>query len=61
MNTGKTHKPKPLPAWTQHRIVFVRRGATAAVRAEARATGARVVTFSEIVNDLDRLPEKRLR
>ncbi len=61
MTKGKAYKEKPLPEWTTHRIVFVRRGVTAPVRAEAKTTGARIVTFDEVVNDLERLPEKRLR
>jgi AAA+ ATPase superfamily predicted ATPase len=61
MNRGDTYTAKPSPPWTRHLIVFVRRGVSGVVRADAKGLGARIVTFAEIVKDLERLPEKRLR
>jgi len=43
--------------WQQHLVLFTRRGATPALRAEAKKANARVVTFKDLVRDLERLPE----
>jgi len=45
------------PAWQQELLLFTRRNVTAAVRMEVEATGAGVVTFAEMVKDLEQLPE----
>jgi AAA+ ATPase superfamily predicted ATPase len=51
-------KPKrEPPAWERHLALFTRRSATAAVRSAAKAAGAQVFTFAELVRDLERLPE----
>lgn len=51
-------KPKREPPdWKRHFVLFTRRSVTAAVRAEAKTAGARLVTFAEIARDLERLPE----
>ncbi len=46
------------PPWTQHLILFCRRNVTPPVRAAAKEAGARLITFNEIVKDLERLPEQ---
>ena len=58
--------PQPLDSpikqpWKLHQAVFVRRGVTATVQAAAHAVGAQIMTFEEIVADLEQLPEKPLR
>ncbi len=50
--------PKP---WEAHLIIFSRRGVTPALRAEAKKVNARILTFPEIVRDLERLPDKPIR
>jgi AAA+ ATPase superfamily predicted ATPase len=49
------------PPWQQQLMIFSRHGGTPAVRAAAKKAGARVITFAEIVRDLGRLPEKKIR
>lgn len=57
--TPKTKKePRP---WQSHLILFARRGVTAALRAEAQKVNARIITFTEMVRDLERLPDKPIR
>ena len=57
--TPKAKKePKP---WQSHLIFFARRGVTAALRAEAQKANARIITFAEMVRDLERLPDKPIR
>ena len=51
-------EPKP---WRSHLIVFTRRGVTPALRAEAKKANARVIAFTEMVRDLERLPDKPIR
>lgn len=48
---------KAPPEWTVHLMLFCRRNVTAPVRAAVRESGGRVVTFDEMVKDLERLPE----
>ena len=58
---GKTAVLKAKPEWTRHLIVFVRRGVTDSVQASAKAAHAQVLTYADVVRDLERLPERRLR
>ena len=58
---SKTYTPKARPPWKQHLVIFVRRGVTAAVRSSAKAMNARILTYAEVIRDLERLPEQRLR
>ncbi len=62
----KARQPAPLgpgePApWERHLLLFTRHGATPAVEAAASGAAARVITFAEIVHDLERLPDKPIR
>jgi hypothetical protein len=41
----------------RHLALFTRRNVTPAVRSAAKEVGAQVITFAELVRDLDRLPE----
>lgn len=51
---------EPVP-WEAHLVLFSRRGATPALRAEAKKANARVVPFNEMVRDLERLPDRPIR
>ena len=51
-------KAKREPAeWERHLALFTRRSATAAVRAAAKEAGAKLITFAELVKDLEKLRE----
>jgi hypothetical protein len=53
-----SRKPKREPAeWERHLALFSRRNATAAVRSAAKEVGAQVITFANLVKDLEKLPE----
>jgi hypothetical protein len=56
------NKPKQEPKpWQVHLMVFARHGVTAALRTEAKKTNARIMTFADILRDLERLQGKRIR
>ena len=51
-------KAKREPAeWERHLALFTRRSATAAVRSAAKEAGAKLITFAELVKDLEKLRE----
>ena len=51
-------KPKrEPPEWKRHLALFTRRSATVAVRSAAKEAGAQLITFAELVKDLEKLPE----
>ena len=57
--TSKTKKePKP---WQLNLVFFSRRAVTPALRAEALKVNARIITFAEMVRDLEQLPDKPIR
>lgn len=45
------------PDWTRHLVVFTRRGVSPAVRAAVRAANAQIITYADILRDLEKLPE----
>ncbi len=47
--------------WTVHLALFARRGFTPAVVAAAKADAARLLTFEQMVADLERLPARPIR
>lgn len=47
--------------WTVHLTLFARRGFTSAVAAAAKADGARLLTFQQMVTDLEQLPARPIR
>ena len=51
-------EPKP---WQPHLVLFVRRGITPALRAEAAKADAQIISFSEMVRDLEQLRVKPIR
>ncbi len=61
LETVTSKVKKEAKPWQLHLIFFSRRGVTAALRAEAQKVGARIVTFAEMVRDLERLPDKPIR
>ena len=48
---------KARPEWTRHLMLFCRRSVTPMVRSAVKEADARIVTFDEMVKDLERLPE----
>ncbi len=57
-----TNRPKREPQpWVSHLIFFTRRSVTPALRAEAKKVNARIITFTEMARDLEKLPEKPIR
>jgi AAA+ ATPase superfamily predicted ATPase len=53
-----TRKLRQEPEWTHHLILFCRHAVTPPVRSAVKEAGARIITFDEILKDLDRLPEQ---
>lgn len=52
-------KPRQAPPdWTRHLVVFTRRSVTPAVRTAVRSAGAQVITYADMLRDLEKLPEE---
>ncbi len=56
-NTAPVKGAQAQPEWKQHLVLFCRRSVTPVVRAAVKQSGARIITFDEMVKDLERIPE----